>query len=37
VGVPSGRAGWILHRDPAMPAERLRVAREVLDFNGYDP
>ncbi len=36
VGVPSGRAGWILHRDPAMPADRLAAAREVLDFNGYD-
>lgn len=36
VGVPSGRAGWILHRGPVMPADRLKVAREVLDFNGYD-
>jgi len=36
VGVPSGRAGWILHRDPVMPADRLAAAREVLDFNGYD-
>ncbi len=37
VGVPSGRAGWILHRDPVMPADRLRAARAVLAFNGYDP
>lgn len=36
VGVPSGRAGWILNRDPVIPADRLRAAREVLDWNGYD-
>lgn len=36
VGVPSGRAGWILNRDPAISADRLAAAREVLDFNGYD-
>lgn len=36
VGVPSGRAGWILHRGPVMPPDRLAAAREVLDFNGYD-
>ena len=36
VGVPSGRAGWILNRDPDIPADRLKAAREVLEFNGYD-
>ncbi len=36
VGVPSGRAGWILNRTPDIPADRLRAAREVLAFNGYD-
>lgn len=36
VGVPSGRAGWILNRDPVIPPDRLRAAREILDFNGYD-
>ncbi|MBT8425184.1 MAG: lipocalin family protein [Silicimonas sp.] len=36
VGVPSGRAGWILNRDPEIPADRLDAARSVLDFNGYD-
>lgn len=36
VGVPSGRAGWILNRDPEIPPDRLRAAREILDFNGYD-
>lgn len=36
VGVPSGRAGWILHRSPEIPPERLQAAREVLARNGYD-
>lgn len=36
VGVPSGRAGWILNRDPEIPADRWRAALEVLKFNGYD-
>lgn len=36
VGVPSGRAGWILNRDPQIPRDRLRAALEILDFNGYD-
>lgn len=36
VGVPSGRAGWILNRDPEIPPDRMHAAREVLKFNGYD-
>lgn len=36
VGVPSGRAGWILNRDPVMPEDRYRAAISVLEFNGYD-
>jgi len=36
VGVPSGRAGWILNRTPTLRADRLQAAREILDFNGYD-
>jgi apolipoprotein D and lipocalin family protein len=36
VGVPSGRAGWILNREPQIPPDRLEAARRVLDFNGYD-
>ena len=36
VGAPNGRVGWILNRDPDIPADRLTAAREVLDFNGYD-
>lgn len=36
VGVPSGRAGWILNRTPQISADRLEAARAVLQFNGYD-
>ena len=36
VGAPNGRSGWILNRDPEIPEDRLKAAREVLDFNGYD-
>ncbi|NNE82031.1 MAG: lipocalin family protein [Silicimonas sp.] len=36
VGVPSGRAGWILNRTETIPPDRLKAAREVLRFNGYD-
>ncbi|KJZ19674.1 lipocalin family protein [Loktanella sp. S4079] len=36
VGSPNGKTGWILNRDPEIPPDRLRAAREVLEFNGYD-
>jgi apolipoprotein D and lipocalin family protein len=36
VGVPSGRAAWILNREPVMSPDRYEAARQVLDFNGYD-
>ncbi len=36
VGAPNGRSGWILNREPTIPADRLAAAREILDFNGYD-
>ncbi len=36
VGTPSGRAGWVLNRDPVIPTDRLAAAEEVLRFNGYD-
>ncbi|SFH21052.1 apolipoprotein D and lipocalin family protein [Palleronia marisminoris] len=36
IGMPSGRGGWILNRDPTIPPDRLAAAREILDFNGYD-
>lgn len=36
VGAPDGRSGWILNREPAIRADRLAAARDVLAFNGYD-
>jgi len=36
VGVPSGRAGWILNRTPQISEDRLIAARAVLEFNGYN-
>ncbi len=36
IGTPSGRFGFILNRNAALPADRLVAAREILDFNGYD-
>jgi apolipoprotein D and lipocalin family protein len=35
LGTPSGRFGAVLNRDPAIPADRLRAAMRVLEFNGY--
>jgi apolipoprotein D and lipocalin family protein len=37
VGVPSGRAGWILARTPAIDSERRAAAEAVLARAGYDP
>ncbi len=36
IGTPTGKVGMILNRVPEMPADRLRAAREVMDWNGYD-
>jgi apolipoprotein D and lipocalin family protein len=36
IGMPSGRAGWILNRAPEIPPDRLRAARDVMAWNGYD-
>ncbi len=35
IGTPDGGFGAILSKDP-IPADRLRAAREVLAWNGYD-
>ena len=37
VGVPSGRAGWILARTPTIDPARRAQAEAVLARNGYDP
>lgn len=36
VGSPKGRYAWILDRKPTGGADRIKAAREMLDFNGYD-
>ncbi len=36
VGVPRGRAGWILARSPRMPAVQRQQAEAALARNGYD-
>ena len=36
IGTPSGAFGFILNRDGALPPDRLRAAKEIFDFNGYD-
>ena len=36
VVAPGGTGGRILDRAPASAPDRLRAAREVLDFNGFD-
>lgn len=36
IGTPSGAFGFVLNRGGALPPDRLRAAREIFDFNGYD-
>ena len=36
IGTPSGRVGLVLNRQAEIPADRLRAAHEVMDWNGYD-
>lgn len=36
VAHPNGRSAAILNRTPDLRADRLRAARDVLDFNGFD-
>ena len=36
IGTPTGAFGFILNRGGALPPDRLRAAREIFDFNGYD-
>ena len=37
IGTPDGRFGRILSRTPQVRPDLMAAAREVLDFNGYDP
>ena len=36
IGMPSGKFGFILNRDPVIPRDRLNAARQILEWNGYD-
>lgn len=36
IGTPSGQFGFVLNRESRLPPDRLRAAREILDWNGYD-
>ncbi|MDB5660378.1 MAG: Lipocalin family protein [Cypionkella sp.] len=35
IGSPNGRLGFILNRGP-FPPDRLKAARDILEWNGYD-
>lgn len=35
IGSPNGRLGFILNRG-GFPADRLKAAKDILDWNGYD-
>ncbi|MCF6316555.1 MAG: lipocalin family protein [Marinosulfonomonas sp.] len=37
IGTVGGEFGMILNRGRDIPADRMAVAREILDWNGYDP
>lgn len=36
IGTPSGSFGWIIDRDKTGGEDRIKAARDVLGFNGYD-
>jgi len=36
IGSPDGRFGWIMDRTGAPGSDRLKAAREILDWYGYD-
>ncbi|MEM9636404.1 MAG: lipocalin family protein [Pseudomonadota bacterium] len=36
IGTPSGEMGWILNRTRGLREDRLKAAREIMAFNGYD-
>ena len=36
IGTPSGGFGFVLNRGGTISADRMRAAREILEWNGYD-
>lgn len=36
IGTPNGQFGYIIDRSRTGGADRIKAAREILDFNGYD-
>jgi apolipoprotein D and lipocalin family protein len=36
IGSPDGKYGWIMDRTGTPSADRLKAAREILDWYGYD-
>jgi apolipoprotein D and lipocalin family protein len=36
LGAPDGSFAWIIDRNETGGADRIKAAREVLEFNGYD-
>lgn len=36
IGTPSGSFGWILDRDRKGGGDRIKAAKDVLEFNGYN-
>ncbi|MGC1495869.1 MAG: lipocalin family protein [Sulfitobacter sp.] len=36
IGTPNGQFGYIVDRSRTGGADRIKAAREILDFNGYD-
>ena len=36
IGAPSGHYGMILNRSADLPADRMKAARDIMEFNGYD-
>ena len=37
IGTPSGSFARVMSRTPVLRADLMQVARQVLEFNGYDP
>ncbi len=37
IGTPSGKFGFVLNREGALPSDRLKAVRDILKFNSYDP